>query len=337
MRSRIQNAEALRLISLKDDSEKTKSDFNVLNKVQHRKALHTEAVLRWNGTPHGKKKRKDDQELRHLNEKVNRADHINKLITEKGLKVSSEPLSDKDAFDYILKLIDDKDSPIGKDIFDTLDGMTLREAFWEGNFEGAMYALTSRGSATVGGSCAEYIGFLVSNRRTPVLTIATDGNKFKYSDQAFKDLGLVYCPIRVLTTYADCTTMESAFQLLFDFLEIGRHRLWLKSGNGHSQLPLRKVDVKYIVGSGDQNPTFMFGITILKNVSGVKRSTDANGRDVVVSITGGNGIACTVNQPILSRSFTNQSQSEALVATQAILGPNFMDQSRKRKVDAVDE
>lgn len=337
MRFRIQNNEAVRLSNLKDDSQKTKSDFIVIKKDENRKALHTEAVLRWNDTPHGKKKRKDDQDLRHLNNKEKRADHVNKLIIEKGIDVSSKTLSDKDAFDYILKLIDDKHSPIGKEIYITLGEMTLREAFWEGNFDGAMYALTSRGSATVGGSCAEYIGFLVSNRRHPVLTIDTDCKKFKYCDQAFNDLGLVYCPIRALTTYADCTTMESAFQLLFDFLEIGRHRLWVKSGNGHSQLPLRKVDVKYIERSGDKTPTFMFGITILRNISNVKRSINANGRNVVVSITGGNGVACTVNQPLIPRMFTNESQWEALVAAQATLPPNFIDRSRKRKADALED
>ena len=264
---------------------------------------------------------------------------VEEFILNTGIDITTVPLSDAHAFNYIMDLMEDTDSVIGKAIFDALGGMTLRTAFWDGEFNGAMYALISRGAADVGGCHAEAIRFLLNNKcgSSTVLTRADNGERFRYTDQEFKDLELVYCPIRVCNNYADVTTMESAFQLLFDYLEVGRHRLWLRSGNGYSKLILRKVDMKYIKDTNDDNPKFMFGITILKKVSVVERTTDSNGKDVVVSITGGLGTKCRVNQPLRSAPICNESQREALAAAQATLGPNFRDRSRKRKAAVLDE
>ena len=85
--------------------------------------------------------------------------------------------------------------------------------------------------------------------------------------------------------------------------------------------------MKYIAANKDQPIRFVCGITIIKNVSVVERTTDSNGKDIVVSITAGLGTKCQVNQPLQPTPLCNESQGEALAAAQATLGPNFMDRS----------
>jgi hypothetical protein len=266
---------------------------------------------------------------------------VEEFMHNNGIEVSTVPLSDEDAFKYLMDLIDDTESVVGKAIFDALGGMTLRTGFWEGECTSAIYALISRGAADVGGCHAESIRFLLKNKSgsSAVLTRADNGEHFKYTDKDFKDLQLVYCPIRVCNSYADVTTMESAFQLLFDFLEVGRHRLWQRSGNGHSKLALRKCDMKYIEDSGDKNPKFMFGITILKNVSVLDRTIDCNGKDIVSYTSGGLGTTCKVNKSLSHTFLCDESQEKALVEAQAMLPPNFMaaEACRKRKAEFMED
>ncbi|KAJ1469360.1 hypothetical protein T484DRAFT_1754508 [Baffinella frigidus] len=267
-------------------------------------------------------------------------DKAHAFIEENGVDIGEASLTDFDAFKYILELLDDTSSAVGRTIVDALGGLTLREAFWEGKSNSAMYALMSRGCATTGESKAEFIRFLLrNNTNTPILTNGDNGQHFKYTDEAFKGLGLVYCPIGAFDTYADVTTLESAFQLFFDFLEVGSQRLWKVSGVGHSSLVLRKCDLTYITRTDDKNLRFMFGITIMKNVAVVKRTADAQVTDAVVSITAGTrGTKCNVNQGPRRTPIMNESQKDARDAAYATLPPNFKDKavSNKRKADAVD-
>ncbi|KAJ1465784.1 hypothetical protein T484DRAFT_1757171 [Baffinella frigidus] len=253
--------------------------------------------------------------------------NVERFIVDNGINMDTEPLSHKDAFDYVLAMMDDSDSVIGRRIFNTLGGMTLRTAFWDGNSNAAFYALSARGDADYGSSQAESIRFLVNNANDKYKSVLSQygGTHFKYSDNAFKDLEYVYCPIRICSSWADCTKVEAALQLLFDFLPLGERRLWMRPGNGCSILRLRKCDMKYIKVSGDKSPKFMCGITVLKNVSVVERTIDANGNDIVVSITAGRGVHCTVNQPIVTVRHRNKEQRDALKATRITLGPHFMD------------
>ena len=260
-------------------------------------------------------------------------DNVTKFISDNNLDIGTGVLSDEDAFKYVVEIMDDKTTAMGKDIFDALGGMTLRTSLWDGGFNGAVYALTARGEA-FGGGHAEYIRFLVNNRRNPSTLTHPDGKHFKYSDPEFKNLQTTFVPLRICNSYANCTTMESAFQLLFDFLEVGSQRLWLRSGNGRSNLALRKSDMKYIEVTGDKNPKFVFGITIIKNVS-VERTTDSNGKEIASFITAGIGTRCKVNQPFRPKPFCNKSQRKALDTAQQTLGPNYMavSESRKRKAE----
>ncbi|KAJ1474253.1 hypothetical protein T484DRAFT_1751698, partial [Baffinella frigidus] len=149
---------------------------------------------------------------------MKKMDKATEFIRSNGLDIGSASLLDDEAFKFILNLIDDTESEVGKGIYEAL-GMTLRTAFWEGKSNSAMYALMSRGDATMGGCKAEFTRFIVSNpMNTPILTRADNNKSFKYADKEFQDLQLVYCPIRAFSNYADVTTFESAFQLLFDFL-----------------------------------------------------------------------------------------------------------------------
>ncbi|KAJ1465819.1 hypothetical protein T484DRAFT_1757149 [Baffinella frigidus] len=290
-----------------------------------------------NSTPAYKLKAKLRAAKRAAKITKKKMDRAWEFIEAHGIDIGGEPMTDEEAFQFVVKLIDDSESVVGKTIFEALGGMTLRTAFWEGKSDHAMYALMSRGDATMGESTAEFTRFILKNPvNIPVLTRGDNNERFKYTDEAFKDLGLVYCPIRACSTYADISTLECAFQLLFDFLEVGSQRLWKVSGVGKSPLPLRKCDKLCIERTNDTNLRFMFGITILKHVKVVSRTTGANGRDKVVCITGGQGTKCNVNQRRRRAPIINESQKTALANAQAILPPNFMDQNRKRKADVLD-
>jgi hypothetical protein len=267
-------------------------------------------------------------------------DKAHAFINENGINIDIDaaPLSDRQAFQYILSLIDDTDSAVGQYIFHVLDGMTLRTAFWEGKSDSAMYALMSRGDAMMGASKAESIRFLVANKTNmPTLTNGDTNKRFKYTEQQFKDLQLVYCPIAAFNTYSDVTTLESAFQLFFDFLEVGSQRLWKVSGVGNSILPLRKCDRLYTARTNDKDLRYMFGITVMKNVVVTKRAADAHVNDAVVSITGGLGTKCNVNQGSRRAPIRNDSQHAALIDAHSSLPRNFREMAKfKRKADALD-
>ena len=335
-RSRIIRTELLRVTHMKDKSELTPEDHIVLEKEKLYKTSSISRGRKYINTPNGKEKNHAINVVIRKRLQDKRAVCVENFIKENEIDIDTVILSDEGAFNYILNLLDDKNSQIGKGIFDALCGMTLREAFWDGGFDGAMYALTSRGDASIGAAQSEAVRFITCNyQNAPVLSRGSDGKRFKYSDKEFKDLELVYCPIWIGSTYANCTTVESAFQLLFDFLTIGQHRLWLKSGVGRSKLALRKCDMKYIEDSGDKNPKFMCGITIIKNVSVLERNTDSRGKDVVAYITGGQGTTCKVNQPKNPKPIWNKSQRKALKTAQETLGPNYMvlKECRKRKAE----
>ena len=90
--------------------------------------------------------------------------------------------------------------------------------------------------------------------------------------------------------------------------------------------------MNYIENSGDKNPKFVFGITIINNVSVVERTTDSNGKNVVSCIKGGLGTKCKVNQPRSHKPFCNKSQRKALAEAQATLGMTNKE-CRKRKIE----
>ncbi|KAJ1482407.1 hypothetical protein T484DRAFT_1747622 [Baffinella frigidus] len=255
----------------------------------------------------------------------------------KGLPVANQaPLSETDACNIVFKLFDDRDSIL----FDALGGKTLKEACWNGNSTDAIYVLASRGMGNVGDSKAEGIRFLVNNtgNKTTVLT-KMDGDDFKYSNKEFKKLDLVYCPVYMSNSFADCTAVESVFQLLLNFLEIGSRRLWLQSNVGRYHRPLRTYDMRYIdrlekEGNHEdaKNINFVCGITILKNVSVLERKTDpVTGKDVVASIKTGNGTTCMVHQPRRKPHYSSEAQKSALSVLRTKLGLNFIDRNRKQK------
>ncbi|KAJ1482394.1 hypothetical protein T484DRAFT_1747609 [Baffinella frigidus] len=255
----------------------------------------------------------------------------------KGLPVANQaPLSETDACNIVFKLFDDRDSIL----FDALGGKTLREACWNGNSTDAIYVLASRGMGDVGASSAEGIRFLVNNtgNKTTVLT-KMDGDDFKYSNKEFKKLDLVYCPVYMSNSFADCTAVELVFQLLLNFLEIGSRRLWLQSNVGRYHRPLRTCDMQYIdrletEGNHEdaKNIKFVCGITILKNVSVLERKTDpVTGKDVVASIKTGSGTTCMVHQPLKNPLYSSEAQKSALSVLRTKLGLNFIDRNRKRK------
>jgi hypothetical protein len=263
------------------------------------------------------------------------------LMKENNIHIVEKIRNAKDAFDLAFNLFDDKDSEYGKLIFETLGGKTLREAFWDGKSDDlAMYILASRGMGDLGRSQAESIRFLVNNSGSPTTVLThMDGTDFKYSERAFKKLEPVYCPVGVFESYGDCTAVEAALQLIFDFLEVGSKRLWLQSGVGLDSRPLRGRDIRLIKKmqeeeggyQKDNQLVFVCGITILKNVEVLSRGTDINGKDVVTSIKAGSGTTCRVHQPKKGKPVCNIEQTAALVATLQRLGPNFVDLNRKRK------
>ncbi|KAJ1465446.1 hypothetical protein T484DRAFT_1757416, partial [Baffinella frigidus] len=262
-------------------------------------------------------------------------------VALKGLPIANQPiLSEENACKLALKLFDDRDSTMGKALFDALGGKTLREAFWNGNSTDAIYVLASRGVGNIGASQAEGIRFLVNNKhaKTTILT-KMDGNNFNYSNKEFKKMDLVYCPVYMSNSYADCTAVESVLQLLLNFLEVGSRRLWLQSNVGRYNRPLRTCDMQYIdrlekEGKHEdvKNIKFVCGITILKNVSVLERKTDpVTGKDVVTSIKTGDGTTCMVHQPLKKPLYSSEAQKSAVAVLMAKLGPNFVDRNRKRK------
>ncbi|KAJ1466083.1 hypothetical protein T484DRAFT_1756938 [Baffinella frigidus] len=326
--------ETIRVIYRKTESARTPEEREIIAKDTSNRIRQATLAATRAQTPKGKEcSRKRDLKHREKSLKL-KAMNVEQFIIDNAINVGTERLSDEAAFSFILCLIDDTDSKVGKLIFDTL-GMTLRTAFWNGKSNSAMYALILRGAADVGGANAECVRFLLRNAdNIPVLTHADTNKRFKFGDKAFKDLELVYCPIMACGSFADVTTIESAFQLLFGFLEIGRHRLWKISGQGNSELTFRKVDMKYMKKTNDKSPKFMFGITILKNVSVVSRTNTVNGEDIVTCITGGRGTSCTVNHPVRVEHVISESQRVALIKAQTALPPNFMSKvDLKRKAD----
>ena len=330
--ARTRQHEIIRFINSKYVADRTTEEKQILQKCNlARLRQQTNLGIR-TSSPAGVLQIRKSSKKSTLKILKKKSDNVSKFVEETGMDLDAGVLSDQDAFKFVLELIEDYESVVGKAIFDALGGMTLRTAFWEGGSNAAMYALTSRGAADVGGATAEYVRFLLRNAKNmPILTHTDNNKRFKYSDQEFKDLELVYCPIKSCNSFADVTTLESAFQILFDFLEIGSKRLWKVSGHGKSSLLLRKVDMKYIKDTGDKNPKFMFGITILKNVSVLRRSPNANGNDTAVSITAGRGTKCNVNWPVRSNPIVSESQREELIKAQATLPPNFMERDRMRK------
>ena len=334
VRYNVTKQETLGLIRQKKHSCRTEEENIILKKYSEQVADSMKISSKYKKTPEGKKVIKQRYTRSSLKILKKKSDKVEKFLQETGMDIDAGGLTDQDAFKFVLEFIEDYESVAGKAIFDALGGMTLRTAFWEGGSNASMYALTSRGAADVGGATAEYVRFLLRNAMNmPILTHAGNRKRFKYGDQEFKDLELIYCPIKSYNSFADVTTLESAFQILFDFLEIGSKRLWKVSGHGKSSLLLRKVDMQYIETTGDKYPKFMFGITILKNVSVLRRSTDVNGNDKPVSITAGRGTKCNVNWPVRLTPIVSKSQGEALARAKAILGPNFMEKNRKCKVN----
>ena len=333
-RSNILRDERLRVIRLKDKAVWTPTDHKMLEKEKLRKSRELYHRKKHFAIPANRLKKNlqtSKIEQAHRKEQMK---EVAKFISDNNINIDTRVFSDEDAFKYIVELMDDKTSSIGKDIFDAL-GMTLRESFWEGQFNGAIYALTTRGEADHKGSSAEYIRFIVNNYEGTTVLTQPGGEKFKFNDPEFKNLRSTFVPLCFCNTYASCTTMESAFQLLFHFLELGSQRLWLRSGQGCSDLALRKCDMKYIQQSGDKNPIFVCGITIVKNISVVGRTIDSEGKSVVDYITCGLGTKCKVNQPISFGRNCSESQEKALKTAQETLGPNYIDAKEcgKRKIE----
>ena len=336
-RKYILRLERFRVLQLKDKSEWTPSDHAMVDKDEHRKSKVEIQRHKNRSIPTVRRNMNLQRVVYGQKIRKENMDKVAKYIFDNNVDIDTGVTSDEDAFKYIVELMDDKTSTIGKAIFDAL-GMTLREGFWDGNFNGAMYALTSRGFGDVGAGQSEAVRFLVNNRSTTVLT-HPDGKDFNYSQSEFKNLQTTYIPLRICNSFANCTAMESAFQLLFDFLPLGSRRLWLRSGVGRSYLALRKIDMKYIEKTGDKSPKFVFGITIIKNVSVSERTTESNGKEIVSFITGGIGTRCKVNQPINPKLICSKSQEKALETTQETLGPNYMaaEVCRKRKAEFMED
>jgi hypothetical protein len=341
-RAAVITTETIRLVKLilqKEEIDRTDEEKTFAEEYKRRRQQKNKLQKVWAQTPNGIEAAKRAVDVMKTKNYTKKVATVDSFLIETGVKLDMGPISDQDAFQFVLSLMDDKVSVVGKALFEALDGMTLRTAFWEGESTSAIYALISRGAADVGGSNAESIRFLVHNSgNVPVLTHGGGVKAFKVTHQEFKDLELVYCPLKVCNTYADVTTVESAFQLLFGFLELGRHRLWKTSGVGKSKLLLRKCDMKYIKKTGDKNPKFLFGLTIIRNVSVLCRSTDPYGNQTAVSIMAGNGVSCNVHWSVRAAPKINNSQRAALEAVQAVLPPNFLARGeRKRKADVVDD
>jgi hypothetical protein len=238
-------------------------------------------------------------------------------------------------------LTDDTPSPL----FEALGNMTLAEAFYYGDSDNAIYVSAGRGDGGVGGYAAEGIRFLVHNKGTTVLT-DKDGNDLKYSSKDFKDLDAEYFQVGPnFKSYSDCTALESILQLILNFLELGRNRLWLKANTGRFRRPLRSRDMQYIEklekeGKHEEASKVVFcvGITLIKNVSVLSRVTDdVSGKDIVTSIKAGLGTTCMVHQPLRLPLYSSKEQKDAVSKLRARLGPNYTEMCRKRKFGALDE
>jgi hypothetical protein len=318
---------------LPENREQKRLSGAAYNEIPENREKQRLASAAWREIPENRENHRIANAAWRVKKRQKKDDGVITFILYNAIQVNTVPRSHAYAFNYIVELLDDKDSVIGSDLYKKL-GMTLMEAFWDGKFDGAIYPHVARGQSSVGDSTAEYIQFLVRTSANNVLTRADNGDHFKYTDKQFKDLGVTFCPIFICNSYGDVTTMESAFQLIFDFLTIGRHRLWKQSGAGRFPRALRTCDIKYIKESGDKEPRFMFGLTILKNVSVVERTIDANGRDVVSAITAGLGVKCKVNQPLRDTPICNAEQRTALEAAREKLPPNFMQRERALRGEA---
>jgi hypothetical protein len=246
------------------------------------------------------------------------------------LVVTDKPLTEQEAFDIALKLVDDKDSEYGKRLFEKLGSKTLRQALYEPESSTAVYVGAGRGFGK------ESYRFMVDQRTMTTLT-REDGTNFKSKDLDYKNLDLVSVEIGHFTSWSDCTAIEAAMQLILDDLEVGSQRLWLQSGVGRDRRQLRGRDAKYIekrqAAGEDGNLTFVCFITILKNVEVLSRCTDTvTGKDVVERIKAGSGTICRVHQP-RSQPRCNPAQKAALDAARIKLGFNCIDINRKRKLD----
>ncbi|KAJ1463784.1 hypothetical protein T484DRAFT_1758582, partial [Baffinella frigidus] len=132
----------------------------------------------------------------YLKQAAEKLEITHALMKENNIRIVEKIRNAKDAFDFAFNLIDGNDSEYGKLIFETLGGKTLREAFWDGKSDRAMYILASRGMGDVGRFQAESIRFLVNNSGSPTTVLThMDGTDFKYSERAFKKLEPVYCPV----------------------------------------------------------------------------------------------------------------------------------------------
>jgi hypothetical protein len=328
-RKKILRDDTIRVVESKNPIEWTDEDRVIFNNEQERKA-----------------KERARNVAKHQKLQNNKMDIAHAFIEEHGLSVQDgPPMSAEDVSDSAYVFLHDKESVMGKALFEALGGKTPWEALWVADSDFSFYISASRGMGDVGGANAEGIRFLVHNPKSTTVLTNMDGNDFKYADPAFKNLKLLYCPIGIFKSYADCTAVEGFLQLLFDFLPVGSKRLWLESNVGRFARPLRTCDMKYIqklekAGKHEEakNVVFFCGITILKNVSVLSRINDpVSGKDVVGSIQVGNGTFCKVHQPKqLPRC--SQDVKDELVKLAQKLGPNFTDRcNRKRKTADIDD
>jgi hypothetical protein len=327
-RRTILREDRIRVVQDKHPSEWTDEDRDILKNEEIRLA---------------KERAKSAAQRREIQKK--KMDATLAFIKTHGLSVQDDkPMSAKEVAEFVFSVLHDKVSEMGKDLFQALGCKTLCEAFWYGDSNSALYILASRGFGDIGESKAEYIRFLVSNSNKTTVLTDVEGKEFNYTDPAFKNLELVYYPIGVFKSYANCTAVEGFIQLLFDFHEVGSKRLWLESNVGKFPRPLRTLDMEYIkklekAGEYEEakNVVFFCGITILKNVSVLSRTTDpVSGKDVAGSIKAGNGTTCMVHQP-KRRPKCSQAVKDELVKIRERLGPNYIDRgNQKRKADAME-
>ena len=117
--------ERLRLIHLKGRSEWTPEDHIFMDTEKCRKMTvfhQRRGYLKNPEVRHKNNLRSIARDARIRKEKM---DTVTKFISDNNLDVCTGVLSDEDAFQYIVELMDDKTTAIGKDIFDALGGMTL--------------------------------------------------------------------------------------------------------------------------------------------------------------------------------------------------------------------
>ena len=245
------------------------------------------------------------------------------------LAAADKPMTEQEAFDIAFKLFDDKES----ELFDKLGSKTLHQALCDANPSTAIYVGAGRWFGD------ESYRFVVNNYGSPTTVLTRmDGTSFKAKDQDYQNLELISVPVGHYRSWADCTAVEAALQLILDDLEVGSKRLWLQSGVGRDRRQLRVRDANYIeklkAKGEDCNLTFVCFITVLKNVEVLSRGKDTiTGQDVVESIKAGAGTICRVHQPKNPKPRSDLKQKDALCATQLKLGLNCIDHNHKRKLD----